>query len=186
MLIWGAMFIAGFSFAFAPNLPAMEPKPDPDTELIPWSDQPLDWDDFRGPPQRRSVMVAESFTQLSYSWSCEDDSAQFQVNAHFNPRKSWVRGEPTGKLLEHEQLHFDITELFARKLRRDFSNLEMPCTYSREAISAHYQEVLDRWRKTQKRYDRETNHSLIRSEQKKWETWVKDELAQLDAYASNK
>lgn len=188
IIIFLTVLSAGLvSFAFAPNRPVSALTDEVERGLIPWStERQLDWDDFRGPPQRRSVMVAESFTQLSYYWDCNGDEVEFSVHAHFNPRKSWVRGEPTTKLLEHEQLHFDITELYARRLRRNFSELDAPCSYPKEMISDHYRELMSDWRKTQERYDRETSHSLVRSEQKKWEEWVSEELAALQQYASSR
>lgn len=41
------------------------------------------------------------------------------VYAYFSPRQSWYHKDMADDhLLSHEQLHFDITELYARKLRK--------------------------------------------------------------------
>ena len=81
-------------------------------------------------------------------------------------------------MLNHEQLHFDIAELFARKLRKELEKPRFTTASTEEIFSAvaSFNMELD---KMQKRYDNETNHYRNKKKQKKWEIYVGEELAKL-------
>ena len=80
----------------------------------------------------------------------------------------------THHYLRHEQLHFDITELFARKLRKFLSQREYKCDEVEE-LEEIITVFLDEWRDLQKKYDLETHYSLSEGMQENWMKYV-DEL----------
>ena len=102
----------------------------------------------------------------------------FEVSANFNKNTSWCRKEYQSEtLLKHEQLHFDIAELFARKLKLAFSNYSYSRNYQNEILEIFEEKKLE-YHAMQRRYDEETEHSLNMFKQKEWKTgymnyWVK-------------
>ena len=62
----------------------------------------------------------------------------FEVNAFFYPNESWYKPDVCNNLiLSHEQLHFDITELHARKFRQMVSNTRFT-NKIRSEMNLHY------------------------------------------------
>ena len=86
-------------------------------------------------------------------------------------------------LLFHEQLHFDIVELFARKIRHQYKIMEESkdvSTYFR--YNEIFQNYLKELSNYQKLYDKETEHGIDRVKQFEWEIKVKKELIELSPY----
>ena len=98
---------------------------------IAWArDRSLTWTDFQAKAPAQAVEAAGSCVGFGVSWECVDAGITFVVKAAFDPAQSWVRaGSETDALLRHEQTHFDLTELFARRLRKQFTQgLHTPLT----------------------------------------------------------
>jgi hypothetical protein len=175
LMAWLAVFLSWPLFGFSPA--------DKFEEEIRWrSNRPLSWDDFRGRPDRRSPMDALTESGISFSWSCNSRGFQHETYSMFVPDKSWVK-EETPALLRHEQLHFDITELHARKIRKYFDQMRDPCRLGQSGINSAAQKLIRESREMQNRYDRETNHSENEAEQTRWERYVARELAAHAAWA---
>ena len=91
---------------------------------IVWNNaQPLQWTDYKGSPSSSYHAYTHSNIGFSYASKIYRDRTElkFVVENKFNPSRSWVRqSKRTASLLKHERLHFDISELHARKLRKRF------------------------------------------------------------------
>ena len=149
------------------------------------ADQPLTWSDFKGPVDGETEMLAMTKSKLKYSWQCDDNGFSFTVLARFDRGKSWKKsGEVSDRILAHEQLHFDITDLYARKMRQFAEKLENPCKLTVEEMKEKLMVLQIEWDDRQKQYDRETDHSLKRDVQEKWADMVAYELKVLQKYAS--
>lgn len=147
--------------------------------------QPLTWDDFKASPDANSEMLAMTKSRISFKWSCtEQGEFSVDVLARFDRGESWRRKEATDALLKHEQWHFNITELYARKLRKLMAEIEEPCSLSAEELKARAGAVQQDWDKRQKLYDKETNHSTDVEAQKHWELMLAKEMKALEEYAS--
>ncbi len=88
-------------------------------------------------------------------------------------------------LLNHEQLHFDITELYARKLRqlisqKDFQNEKS----SADVIQKIYNAVTSDLNKEQDKYDKETVHGTNYAKQLTWINSIHEQLKQLENYSA--
>ena len=135
----------------------------------------VDWTDFYASPPV-SHFSASISTGLSYSWSLASGPNgvifDYEIQANLHRDSSWSKYN-TGKpeVLKHEQLHYDITELFARKLRKAFSEYKVSKNVKRD-IERIYKRIESERNQMQIRYDKETNHSLITSKQKEWELYV--------------
>lgn len=165
-------------------LSVVKPTPTgPVTDELRW--QPgrrLAWADFKGSPDRSSPMDALTESGITFTWTCDHRGFKAVIYSLFVPSKSWVKA-PTGSLLAHEQLHFDITELHARKLRKYFAEMRNPCYLGKEGINTAARRIIQESNDMQRRYDDETRHSERYSEQKRWETLIAQQLQDLSAYA---
>lgn len=146
---------------------------------MPWSGRrPLVWTDFRGRPPQTGSEGARTAYGIYYAWSCRGRAFAFHAVAAFHPLRSWVKpivvGHPTegARVLRHEQVHFDLSEVFARRMRERFAALSAACARSDVALRALAQQVLQDEKQTQQRYDAETNHGLIADRQAAWHAEV--------------
>lgn len=160
-----------------------------DEYKIPWKeDKKLSWSDFKAAPDDNSNFHASTSSGLSFSWSLKktgkDSEFIYEVGSSFHPDHSWVKeGAPSDYLLAHEQLHFDITELFARKLRKELASFKPEGNVKRD-LNRLYQ-LNERERdKMQKLFDRESQHSLHKEYEAKWQEYVRRELKKLEKFSS--
>lgn len=158
---------------------------------IRWSSRPLSWSDFTMLNNGRGSFKAQTYSGIRYSLGERNGKIHIDVEAYFDPRESWVvKGSNTNYLLSHEQLHFDITELHARLLRKaifdiqGLSRAEFRSGRYWHTVSEAHDRLYNEMVEMQNAYDRETDHSLIRSEQNKWEAKVKEQLDQLIEFSS--
>ena len=147
----------------------------------------LEWSDFKAEPQQRADVIAVTASGLSFGYSTKRYpngriEYDFEVTAHFYPEKSWfVRDVVTDITLAHERLHFDITELHARKFRQRVGSYRFSSNIDSE-IDVIYNNINKELRAMQKLYDSETSHSRIVEKQEVWNKYVQEELKKMDAY----
>ena len=150
---------------------------------LPW--QPnirLEWSDFKGKAKMGSVIAATTASGISYTFNAlERDGyyeVDYQVDAFFYPEQSWYIPERCDEItLSHENLHFDITELFARKMRAVMEETRFTENV-RDEIRSIYNRVLQELAAFQERYDQETDFSRNRSAQLRWNREIREALAQ--------
>lgn len=154
---------------------------------IEWdSNHPIRWSDFKG--ECKDSSVAATCTNI-YMENQVDEAGYitFKIKAVFLPKLSYV--SPTSskseKLLQHERLHFDITEVYARRLRLHLLPYQHTRSkqYCREA-QYWYDTIVDEWRKAQAAYDLESEHSQNELFQLSWEARIKNELNKSEQYAN--
>lgn len=154
-------------------------------DCIEWSgERKLKWSDFKGKPNRLSRNEALTDSGMSIGLKCDDRSSEVTINCFFDRNGSWAKDDRTPYLLAHEQLHFDITELFVRKLRKQIDKLGNDCKKLNEHIEEFYNENYKEFVQYQNDYDSESNHSLNKEKQAFWENKVARELEELKSYAS--
>ena len=155
---------------------------------IPWSAaRPLTPADFRGRPRPGEPLAALTAADIKANASCTDFVFKGTVLATFDPGKSWVRDATTisAALLRHEQLHFDITEVYARRLRQKLLVFQARanCAKLQPAFDNLTQPVYQEWDREEARYDSETSHGLNTVRQAYWEKQTQLKLEQLKAFA---
>lgn len=148
------------------------------------ADRPLTWADFDGPPDVGSPAVALSVYVLSYDVGCEGQVFRARVESTFLPKVSWVRtahllDARADRTLHHEQRHFDLSEVQARRARMAFRALPQPCTVSDDRLDAMFEEFGRRDAEIQRRYDRETAHGTDLGGQARWDRQIEEWLAVL-------
>ena len=157
-----------------------------------WREQPLQWEDFQGTPEAGNPFHANTSSGLSYGWSLKTSIAgselDYKVESFFNPDLSWVKpGSESLHLLAHEQLHFDITELHARKLRAAMEKFDVGKVKDvKQTLKSLYQKIEAERREMQERFDAETKHSQEEEMQMEWQEFIEAELAKLSEFSSAK
>lgn len=151
-----------------------------------WADnRKLSWQDFTGTvdPNRNANVQAVAKVGIDLTTRAENDTVWFEVQSSFIKNGSWTINRTSDYLLQHEQLHFDIAELHARKLRKRLGELR-GLTFSnlRQKVHAIYQDLQKQHENFQQRYDAETNHSNNQRMQKVWNSKVEQLLLQWENY----
>jgi len=158
---------------------------DSDSDIIYWDGiDRLSWDDFEDDPRMdiTDFYALNSSGIIDYK-GCEEGIITYKFRAYFEKDESWVKKEAiTDYHLAHEQLHFDITELYARKLRKLLSGLEFKCGDEKN-FERFVAATLENWYNEQRNYDIMTRHSLNKEQQREWQYRIKMELSLLDNYA---
>lgn len=139
-----------------------------DAEYIPWlTDSRLTWEDFLCAPRRNSDAVASTSTALGIAYQIKDGRFFYQVSCKFSKNKSWGLIK-TPYILAHEQGHFDITEIFARKLYQALKGYHLNRTTFNTDVNTIYETVVEAKEAFQAAYDRETDHSRNKRKQEEW------------------
>ena len=105
----------------------------------------------------------------------------YDVVAIFNRSKSWSR-DHSPSLLDHERLHFDIAELYARKIRKRIKELQRRGVNNIKTYNTAIHEVLLESNQADQQYDLETLHGALSKKQREWTEKVKEELGSLSRY----
>jgi hypothetical protein len=145
-------------------------------------DTPLTWDDFKGPADETSEFKA--FTRYNeyyqYKWKLIGGkySFTFDVTSKLHQDQSWSKTDyQTPELLKHEQIHFDISEFFARKLLFALNHYTYTDAFKEEIaiISSSYNKMRN---VMENQYDDDTRHGTLKKRQLAWEDYVAELLNQ--------
>ena len=148
----------------------------------------LSWDDFKGTPDYHASNAAVTASGISHGFSAsiKGDKVSYtsKVDCYFHPNLSWYKKElGDDKLLAHEQLHFDISELYVRKLRKRINEYVFTSNIHEE-MNTLYDNALKELKDFQAQYDNESDYSRKIPEQRHWEKKIKGLLLGLKGYKS--
>lgn len=137
----------------------------------------LDWNDFQG--------FVKPFTGwgagISSNVYVDFDSTELQYRAYaaMNNQLSWKKSSSTESdyLLNHEQYHFNITEYLARKLNRILKSEGLD---TESEILSKLSSIRNDLNIMQDKYDTQSNHSLVRDLQRKWEFRIDSMLSSFE------
>jgi hypothetical protein len=194
----GGIVCAGVVGACAPTAGTASAMPSLDRQIqgdmtardaIAWSAaRRLRWSDFASSAPKAGDEGALTAYSIFYGVRCAGETFEFRAVAGFLPHDSWVRPDVVGdratseRTLRHEQTHFDLTEVFARRLRQAFSGLYEPCRRANTDLDALASQYLRAERTEQQRYDEETHHGLVAAKQTTWDRKTAADLASLGKY----
>ena len=145
----------------------------------------LQWEDFRGEPDKDSHGDAATAVQISAKPFLVKKEIRYDVVALFNRSKSWAR-DKSPSLLVHEQLHFDIAELYARKIRKKIRELNAEGVKDIKIYNAAIRALLLESNEADEHYDLETLHGALSKTQAAWSEKVMREMATLQRYKKPK
>ena len=153
-----------------------------DYETIAWSPENiLTWEDFKGKAPDNDRAAATTASGISYQFSTSGSSGEIEldylVSTFFYPNKSWYQPSLCDSLiLSHEQLHFDISELYARKMRNRLASSSYTENVKAE-VKQIYKEVLEELEAFQNLYDDQTNFSRDLEHQLIWNNKIEEALS---------
>jgi hypothetical protein len=106
-------------------------------QLVWDKNRPLTWNDFAGPVDRSSPFSAESRCKVTYAFAVRNSGnnydVSFKAESLFIPQESWSRPERRSpELLRHEQLHFDISQLYTFRLLKALQSRRYNANYKEE------------------------------------------------------
>ena len=149
----------------------------------------LTWADFKGaPPNNPGSVAAETAYTIIHGARCVGSQFEYRVVAAFRPRDSWVRHAAlrtpadSTRALRHEQTHFDLSEVHARRLRRYLGELYAPCRLSASDLSNGANRIIRDEKAAQAEYDGETDHGRAAAVQARWDKDVDSQLVALGKY----
>lgn len=141
----------------------------------------LTWKDFN---EKKGSKLAYSAVAIKLNPIVSNTrKIKIEVYAYFDKSISRT-GIYDNKVLEHEQLHFLIGELFARKLRKKIRQYDKSKFFKdRNEFSLLYRANYKEYLAYQKLYDKETVHSVKKEAQKRWEVKIRKELNDFRGYS---
>jgi len=151
-----------------------------------WSDsRKLTWEDFRGAVNAQSdESAAATHCGIGFKTNiAEGNKPGIFVYNTFYVNKSWVR--PDAKIsgiLDHEQGHFDLCEIYTRKLRERMNSFNFNTPDVKQALLSIYSEVNSEYERRQQAYEEETTHGTNIPQQKKWQASITRELTSATNY----
>jgi len=169
--------------------------------MLQWcADRPLVWGDFSGPvpsdagsstPAEINIQVQWRISVVTeYDWGTRGyvsrvDPTSVQVVNLMDCRGSWcVLSRTSSNTLRHEQGHFDLQEVYCRKLRTALPAISAQASSdsaAKQMIQRIIQDtagsILGMLESMQDRYDRETVHSTNVQMQDHWCSQISDWLA---------
>lgn len=141
----------------------------------------LQWDDFQGKPDKSSRADAATSVQIKAKPFLVKKKIHYDVVAKFNRIKSWYR-DKSPSLLAHEQLHFDIAEVYARKIRKKMEEMSKQGINNIKTYNAAIHELLLESNEVDVQYDMETLHGAMSKKQAEWSHKIQSELGSLKKY----
>ncbi len=143
------------------------------------------WHLFKGNLSQSDSLFAAGISQsIKYDLIKKyPDSIKIRISSIMNRDKSWVfPKEKSDEGLKHELLHFQINEIFVRKLRCYLLNGE----FSYYNFNSTLSDLLKEYRcfslALNRKYDKITDHGMIESEQEKWKSLVESIMQKSKKY----
>ncbi len=171
LLFFLICFVAAFT-GCATSKPVVE-----DENVVVWKeDRLLQWSDFRG-PVIESEIDWSAVTSTFFGFQ-KLGKNKILIGAYFNRIESWSVRQ-SDALLKHEQYHFNISEIFARQMRKKVYEENLR---SEKALKDLYSVLLQEYKAMQSEYDVFTGHGKNKAYQFLQEKLIDENFAALDAF----
>jgi len=118
---------------------------------------------------------------LIVEYNISSNHFEYKIQSLFSKTRSWGLYK-TAYILSHEQGHFDIAEVFARKLHKKLSEYKFNLKTYKKDLKKIYDEVTDEKEETQNEYDEETRHSINKTKQAEWLRKIDEMLEEYEEY----
>lgn len=145
----------------------------------------LNYSDFKADKKNsRGFAIATASSNFGYIVDEEKDEFEIDIYAQFYCSESWWN--PRMKMddvLSHEQLHFDICELYGRKFYKAVLELKKKGKFNANSVEKLYISLENEFDEYQDLYDDETDHSTNGEMQRNWDEYIYKELVRLKDYA---
>ena len=148
-----------------------------------WKDHGrLSWDDFRGAVNAtRDESAAATYCSIGFKTNtvAPGSAPTLEVYNTFYSSRSWVRSDARMQsILDHEQGHFDLCEIYTRKLKDRLGRFDLSTPGIKQVLMNIYTEVSREYEARQQAYEEETTHGTNIVRQKQWQQNIASELNQ--------
>jgi len=174
-----------------------------DEDKLPWEEDPkaepkdrtwpkLSWEDFQGEaPEDPGGLAAQIAVEITLDWECDEGGHfTYTVKAVVDRKQSWalddVKENPNTeehqRLLRHEKGHFNLGEVYAKKLRKALRELKDPCKdldETEKEVKKIFGQIRKEFSAEVDRYDDDTKHGRNKEKQEKWENKIQKDLDNL-------
>jgi hypothetical protein len=142
----------------------------------------LRWEDFHGPERIGAVrqIAAESVCGISVETSLAPVTARARIYVFntFDKEQSWTRPDKqSGAVLRHEQGHWDLCEIYTRRMQARFDAQTISGNRLDEMVTKIYDQVSRDYEQRQRTYEMETGHGTDPAGQQRWELLIARELS---------
>lgn len=173
--------------SFSPSLFSQDPV------VIEYEDMPdFTWTLFQGKINKDHIdemgsnTGAVTVSSLSYTTKqTSPEAANIRITARFHPKESWTRYPNLtrqAEALSHEKGHLDITEIYARRIRKMMHEERFTTRGFKSELDHLFKKMAQQHRAEQVKYDKETDHCMDVPQQLKWDSWISTQLELLSAY----
>jgi len=159
---------------------------------ISWQkDKKLTWDDFRGavPRNAEEQTAAATFCGIGFETNTitnNNSNLKIRVYNTFYLNNSWARPEEMNDdVLAHEQGHFDLCELYTRKLRERMSEVKVDVNTLKPMLRKIYEQLQEEYKNRQEAYEEETAHGINLNEQQRWKRILERELTDTEQWSES-
>lgn len=152
---------------------------------IEWSeDLYMNWGDYRFREYKKKDGSGMALTSVIHSvrGGIIKGEPKFEVKVLFVKKDSWTTDSTSIALLAHEKLHFDIAELYGRKIRKQINDLFERGERDLKIYNKYVKQLLADFKRYSHNYDSKTRHGRDYDEQKVWFDAVYSELDRLKLY----
>lgn len=145
------------------------------------TERPLTLADFSGAPDALSKALAATYSgfmmQYEMQGNYSGNTATVELVPYFEIQKSWMKpGGKTAYVLQHEQLHFDITAIKTYELAVAIKNRTFTMANFKDEIASLQKQYSKEMEVMQAQYDAETSHGIFKEKQNLWQARIKNEL----------
>lgn len=161
-------------------------------EQLMYADQTLSWNHYNVRSKGTGNLKAFSYTGISYAVRESDGKYVVSLGAYLDNKQSWVvKGAATAALLQHEQVLFALTELYARKMRKEvadfFSQHEGKVQFTQllEQVRSIYRKLNNELFLQQQLYNAQTRNGTDAAQQKKWNEQIARDMKDLETFSES-
>lgn len=158
-------------------------------QKIEWRDnESLEWTDFKSNKNTSTKMDVAASTNCGWEIEAEfsTDLSQpidFKIVTYFHQQKSWKDNSKINEyILNHEQKHFDIAEIYARKIRKKVAEKIKNAADYHKHFKVLYAQISKDYKDFQRKYDLETKHGMNEEKQQEFNLKIAQELEHLKSY----
>lgn len=154
----------------------------PKDELIPWGTRSIEWSDFKARPNKSAKTVALTASTITLNSKYDNNNRLIiLIENFFISNRSWTSTSDS-VVLEHERRHFDLSEVYARKIRKAIKEKKYNMNKLDTELNSIFEKFNAELARKQAQYDSETKHSINKIKQEEWSARIETELTELNAY----
>jgi hypothetical protein len=148
--------------------------------ILRWSaDRKLTYGDFLGQCETAEVShnnfdtIASIRCSIKYDFNIKDGKRIIHAYAYVDPKKSWM-DEKNSYVLNHKQGHFDIAEIFARRLEKAVNDTTVADIHNYLVyLNETFGQAIESLHEEQIKYD---NYTLNTLGKEYYDKWISEQL----------